>query len=65
MTVPADFALEGTMTISDIALELNAPTKIIIEKLGISADIPVDKPLKELKDQFGYSMNDLKTRIKQ
>jgi hypothetical protein len=65
LTVPADFNLEGTMSIQDIATELNVPTNVIIKKLGIRTDIPVDQPLRDLKDQYGYSMSDLKTRIKQ
>uniref|UniRef100_A0A7C3E6D2 4Fe-4S binding protein n=1 Tax=Gracilinema caldarium TaxID=215591 RepID=A0A7C3E6D2_9SPIR len=64
-TVPADFVLEGTMTIQDVAKALSVSTKQIIEKLGLPADISVDKPLKDMKDQYGYSMATLKEKIKQ
>jgi hypothetical protein len=63
--VPADFVLEGTMSIQDVAKALSVSTKQVIEKLGLPADIPVDKPLRDLKDQYGYSMATLKEKIKQ
>lgn len=65
LTVPADFALEGTMSVNDIALALNAPSSVVIEKLGLPADFPVDKPLRDLKDQYGYTMPALKERIRE
>jgi ferredoxin len=64
-TVPADFVLEGTMSIQDVAKALSVSTKQVIVKLGLPADIPVDKPLKDMKDQYGYSMATLKEKIKQ
>lgn len=65
LVVPADFALEGTMSINDIAKALNASAAAVIAKLGLPADIAVDKPLRNMKDQYGYSMPTLKERIKQ
>ncbi len=63
--VPADFVLEGTMTIQDVAKALSVSAKQVIEKLGLPADISVDRPLKDMKDQYGYSMATLKEKIKQ
>jgi len=54
LVVPADFVLEGTMSINDIAKALNASIAAIIAKLGLPADIAVDKPLRDMKDQYGY-----------
>ncbi|HUW70428.1 MAG TPA: 4Fe-4S binding protein [bacterium] len=62
--VPADFALEGTMSIADLSAALKTSNQAIIAKLGLPADIPVDKPLRDMKDQYGYTMTDLKDRIK-
>jgi len=59
------FSLEGTMTIAEIANALNSTTGDIIAKLGLPADIPVDKPLRDLKDQYGFSMPELKEKIKE
>jgi ferredoxin len=64
-TVPADFALEGTMSIADISAALKTTNQAIIGKLGLPADIPVDEPLRDMKDQYGFSMPDLKEKIKQ
>lgn len=62
--VPADFALEGTMSINDVALALKTSAAAVIAKLGLPADIAVDKPLRDMKDQYGYTMTTLKEKIK-
>jgi ferredoxin len=63
LVVPADFVLEGTMTIMDVAAALNATDAAVIAKLGLPADIAVDKPLRDMKDQYGYTMPDLKEKF--
>jgi ferredoxin len=65
LVVPADFALEGTMSINDIAAALKASPEAVVAKLGLPGDIPRDKPLRDLKDQYGYSMPALKEKIKE
>ena len=63
-SVPEGFALEGTMSVTDLAAALGWSTAAVAEKLGLPADIPVDRPLRDMKDSYGYSMPDLKERIK-
>ena len=63
LVVPADFVLEGTMTIRDVAAALSATDAEVIAKLGLPADIAVDKPLRDMKDQYGYTMPDLKEKF--
>jgi hypothetical protein len=63
--VPADFELEGTMSVADIASALKASPEAVILKLGLPADIPQDKPLRELREQYGYSMPALKEKIRE
>jgi len=63
LKAPADFALEGTMTIKDTASALGWTPAQVIAKLGLPADIPQDKPLRDMKDGYGYTMPVLKTRI--
>lgn len=65
LVVPADFALEGTMTIKEVAAALNAPEAAVIAKLGLPEDIAVDKSLRDMKDQYGYTMTTLRERIKE
>jgi len=60
---PADFALEGTMTIMDTASALGWTPAQVIGKLGLPVDTPQDKPLRDMKDSYGYTMPALKTRI--
>lgn len=64
LVVPADFVLEGTMTIADVAKALKASNAAVAKKLGLPADIAVDKPLRDMKDQYGYTMPGLKELIK-
>ncbi len=66
LVIPAGFALEGTMSIADIAFALGAGTtnSAVIAKLGLPADIAVDKPLRDMKDQYGYTMPSLKEKFK-
>ena len=65
LTVPADFALEGTMSLSDIATALGTTTAAVAARLGLPADIATDKPLRDMKDQYGYTMPGLKEKIRQ
>ncbi len=62
--VPADFELEGTMTITEVATALKTTTAAVAAKLGLPAGIAVDKPLRDMKDQYGYTMPTLKEKIK-
>jgi len=64
LTVPAGFELEGTMSLSAVATALNATAAEVAAKLGLPADTPVDVPLRDLKDTYGFTMPDLKERIK-
>jgi hypothetical protein len=61
--IATSFELEGTMTIQDIATALNVSDKIIIDKLNLPSDIPVNRPLRDLKDEYGFSMPALKEKI--
>jgi hypothetical protein len=47
-----------------VASALAASEAAVIAKLGLSADIAVDKPLRDMRDQYGYTMPELKERIK-
>ena len=63
LVVPADFVLEGTMTIDQVASALKASAEAVIAKLGLPSDIARDKPLRDMRDRYGYTMPDLKARI--
>jgi ferredoxin len=63
LAVPAGFALEGTMSVNDVAKALNASPKAVAEKLELPQDIPLDTPLRDMKDKYGYTMPELKERI--
>jgi ferredoxin len=65
LVVPADFALEGTMSIRDVATALKATSSAVIVKLGLPAGIPVDKALRDMKDEYGYTLPALKLKIKE
>lgn len=63
LTVPPDFTLEGTMTVKDVAAALKTTESAVLKKLQLPADFPTDKPLRDLKDQYGYTMPVLKERF--
>lgn len=63
LSIPAEFALEGTMTVNEVAKALSAPASAVLAKLGLPADTPRDTPLRDLKDNYGFTMTDLKERI--
>jgi Polyferredoxin len=65
LAVPADFVLEGTMSVADVAAALSSSSAAVTAKLGLPADIPTDKPLRDMKDQYGYTMPELKAKIKE
>lgn len=65
LAVPSDFELEGTMTITDVALSLNAKPEAVIEKLGLPSDIDLDTILRDMKDRYNYTMPELKEKIHQ
>lgn len=65
LSVPAGFELEGTMSLADVATALNSTPAAVAAKLGLPADTPTDTPLRDLKEKFGFTMPELKERIKQ
>ncbi|GEM_PF-5106819 len=58
-----DFALTGSMTIKDIAVALDWSEARVLAKLGLPKDTPLDTPLRDLKDRYGFTMSTLKERI--
>jgi len=63
--IPADgdFALTGSMSIKDIAGALGWAEARVLVKLGLPKDTPLDTPLRDLKDRYGFTMSTLKERI--
>ena len=61
----ANFNLEGTMTIQDAAQALGVAELEIIRKLGLPETFPQDRPLRDLREEFGYTMPGLKEKIKE
>jgi ferredoxin len=65
LAVPADFVLEGTMSVDDLAAALKASPEAVLAKLGLPADAPRNQALRDLKDRYGFTMPELKARIKE
>jgi hypothetical protein len=51
------------MSVKDVASALGVSTADVLKKLGLPADVPTDKPLRDMKDQYGYTMPQLKERF--
>jgi len=62
---PADFELEGTMTLSEVSERLGVPVEQVINKLELNTDIPPGTPLRELQKDFGFTMPALKEKFRQ
>lgn len=54
------FFLTGKMTIMDVAKKINMTDKQVIEKLGLPADISIDKPLRDLGEEHGFKVYELR-----
>jgi len=63
LVVPEGFVLEGTMTINEVAEKLHTTSLEVIRKQGLSENIPVDKPLRDLKEEYGFTVPDLRKRL--
>ncbi len=59
------FELEGTMTIREVAKALQLTEQTVIEKLGLPSSISVDRPLRDMREEYGYTMPELKERMNQ
>lgn len=64
-TVPPDFELKGKMTIAEIAKTLGTTEEAVIQKLGLDPKIPKDSPLKDLSENYNFTMSDIKEKIKE
>ena len=62
--VPAGFDIKGSMSISEIALELKISPSEVIKILGLPEDAPIDIPLRDFIEQYGTTVQDLKNKIK-
>lgn len=61
--MPSDFMLEGTMTIKDVAAALKTTESAVLKKLQLPVDFPTDKPLRDLREQYGYTIPVLRERF--
>jgi NAD-dependent dihydropyrimidine dehydrogenase PreA subunit len=57
------FVLEGTMTIKDVAVALKISEESVIDRLGLPAEISRTTPLRDMREQYGYTMPELKQRM--
>ncbi|MFA6506785.1 MAG: hypothetical protein WCT14_11825 [Treponemataceae bacterium] len=51
------------MTIKDVVAGTGLTAAAVLKKLGLPADVPTDKPLRDMKDTYGYTMPQLKERF--
>lgn len=57
------FYLEGTMTLNDVAEATGISIEEIINKLNLNGNIPQNQPLRDLKDQYGFTIPELRGRL--
>ena len=60
----SDFIIKGYMSISDISVKTGLNEEELILRLGLPSDFPTNTPLRELKDEFGFSIDSLNEKFK-
>lgn len=59
----AERILEGTMTVAEVAAANGMTAAEVLKKLGLPNSVPTDRPLRDMRDEFGYRMPELKERF--
>lgn len=63
LVLPDTFTLEGTMTVAGVAESLKTSPEAVLRKLELPLDAPIDRPLKDLKEQYGFTLPQLRERL--
>jgi polyferredoxin len=59
---PVTFSFRGHMTITEISSITGLSPEDVIEKLELPEDIPVDRPLKEMGEEYNYDIGVIKSK---
>jgi NAD-dependent dihydropyrimidine dehydrogenase PreA subunit len=55
--------IRGSMSLETISREWGTPTAYLIEGLKLPKDVPLNLALKELKDRYGFTMEDVRKLV--
>lgn len=56
-------AIRGSMTFRDIETQTNVPLSYFLKELGLPENISKDTPLKDLKNEYNFKMEDLRKAL--
>jgi len=51
------------MTVAEVAAANGMTAAEVLKKLGLPNSVPTDRPLRDMRDEFGYRMPELKERF--
>ncbi len=59
----AGFQIKGSMSVAGISSETGVEELELINRFGLPKDFPIDKPLKELKEKYGFEISALNEKL--
>ncbi len=59
----AGFQIKGSMSIESISSETGIEEAELISRFGLPENFPIEKPLKEVKEKYGFEINDLNEKL--
>ena len=60
----ASLSITGRSSLRDVARETGVPARELARHLGLPPSVPLDEPLRHLKDVYGFSMEDVRTAVR-
>lgn len=57
------FSFSGKLTLNQIAAGVNIPVEKLVEKLGLPENIPLDKPVKDIKDEYSLDTEKIRAEV--
>lgn len=65
MEVTTEQMIRGSMNLQEVAETTDIPLKYMIKKLDLPEDVDVKKPLRLLKDEYGFDMGTVRMWVEE
>ncbi|MGL5125248.1 MAG: 4Fe-4S binding protein, partial [Fusobacteriaceae bacterium] len=63
VTKEVTFTFSGKLTLNEIGSGVGIATKELVKKLDLPKDIPLDKPIKDIKEEYNLNIEKMRTEI--
>ncbi|MGL5056060.1 MAG: hypothetical protein ACRC6A_01645, partial [Fusobacteriaceae bacterium] len=57
------FTFSGKLTLNEIGSGVGIATKELVKKLDLPKDISLDKPIKDIKEEYNLNIEKMRTEI--